>query len=384
MMKLLKVLIVIALMMFGYVDAHSQDGNDMSLTVEFVINSSEFVKNKNYDKFIEEFVPYINLHADEIDNILLVGSASPEGNRNNNVRLANLRAEKIYSYVNEYIPKRKIIVNNDYNLFLEKTGLDESDYKKLRATYIEVHLKSQKKDEPKLDTVYIEKVDTVYKEKETVNNYYKETVTGLHSKPIISIYNNLLEDLLIRPNIGIEVYFHKMSFFVEGSFSHRELFGKTYNIDLWNTGFRKYFNDDYDKVFVELYGNAGYFDTDLFTKIGKIGIIYGGGLGVGYVFNLCPHWKISPVVRIGLFERIYFVDYYRSEHGSINISFGNYSNGNINNEIGDQSGETTSRVVETDKIITKEFFENCNKAFYIGPTYVGVVLKRDFCIGKKK
>lgn len=84
-----------------------------------------------------------------------------------------------------------------------------------------------------------------------------------------------------------------------------------------------------------------------------------------------------------MFERIYYADYYYTENGNINISFGNYSNGNIKNTVeGEQQNKQT--VITTSKTITKEFFENSNKAYYIGPTYVGIVLKRDFCIINNK
>lgn len=55
----------------------------------------------------------------------------------------------------------------------------------------------------------------------------------------------------------------------------------------------------------------------------------------------------------------------------------------MNNTVeGKQQNKQT--IITTSKTITKEFFENSNKAYYIGPTYVGIVLKRDFCIIKNK
>lgn len=87
------------------------------------------------------------------------------------------------------------------------------------------------------------------------------------------------------------------------------------------------------------------------------------------------------MIRIGLFQRIYYADYYYTESGNVNVSFGNYINGNINNNI--ETGNVPNQnVIITNKTLTKEFFENSNKAFYIGPTYIGLVLKRDFCIKK--
>ena len=359
---------------------------DKSSTVEFILNTDRFIQNDKYESFINDFVPYVQSNSEQIENILIVGSASPEGSLKNNIRLAKSRANRIYTYIQDYIPRNKFLIVNDYDLYLEKTGLDETDYNKLRASYIEVHLKKIIIPQIQTDTIYVEKRDTLYKETEIINNYYYNTekvIDGIHVKPVFAVYNSLTSDLLLRPNIGAEVYFKKMSFFVEGSFSKWDLFGKTYNIDVWYSGFRKYFNYDYDKWFIEAFADVAYFDTNLFWKNGKVGIIYGGGLGVGYVFNLCPHWKIYPVIRFGLFERIYYSDYYYSGQGSINISFGNYSNGILDNTSSGQNGSTNTNVIEADKQISKEFINNSNKAFYIGPTYVGIVLKRDFCIKTK-
>ena len=227
--------------------AQENYSHNLSTIIEFVINTDNIIQNQNYNYYINEIIPSIERNKENIESILLIGSASPEGNYYSNLTLANKRADKIYSYISKIIPKEKIIKNNDYNLFLQKTNLDESYYPRLRATYLEVcFIKDNKETQKdtvcieKKDTVYIEKKDTVYNNTNITNNYYfqqKEKV----GKPILGIYNNLLSDLILRPNIGFELYFSKMSFFIEGSFSNWPLFGKTYNIYHWNTGFRKYF-----------------------------------------------------------------------------------------------------------------------------------------------
>ena len=361
---------------------------NISTTIEFSINTDNIIQNSNYQYYVNEVIPYIFENKDNIDRILLIGSASPEGNYNANIKLANKRADKIYSYISNIVPSYKIIKNNDYNLFLEKTGLDESDYRKLRATYIEVYINRNidNSESSQKDTVYVR--DTVTVLKETLNNYYyyetEKIINDNHNRSVFAVYNDLTSDLLFRVNLGTEVYFNKMSFFIEGSFSNWPILGKTYNIDVWHTGFRKYFNYDYDRLFIEAYANAGYFDTEILSEVGKIGILYGGGLGIGWVFNFCSHWKLYPIIRFGIFERVYYADYYYTEQGNINISFGNYSNGQINNNPGDQGGQSNNNVViTTSKTITKEFLQNSNKAYYFGPTYFGIVLKKDFCINKK-
>ena len=390
-MKILKNIICIVFIILSCViSSYAQDNYSYTLsnTIEFVINTDNIIQNSNYNYYINEIIPTIEKNKDNIENILLIGSASPEGNYYANIKLANKRADKIYSYISNLIPRNKIIVNNNYSLFLSKTGYDESDWQKLRATYIEIHIKENEdkvKEVFQKDTIYIR--DTLIRE--VVNNYYyyesEKIFTDFHTNPVFSVYNDLTSDLLLRANIGAEFYFSKMSFFIEGSFSKWPILGKEYNIDLWHTGFRKYFNDDYNRFFAEVYLNAGYFDTEILGDIGKIGIFFGGGIGVGWVFELCNHWKIYPIIRFGICERVYYADYYYTEQGNINITFGNYSNGQLNNIPGNQEGNNENNIViTTSKTITKEFIQNSNKMYYFGPTYFGIVLKKDFCINKKR
>ena len=384
MRKFIKLIfVVIGIFVCTHVGYSQEDV--ITTTVEFVVNTNNFVKNQNYNNFIYSLVPYIKDNADKIECITLVGSASPEGNVKHNIHLANIRADRIYSYIGDFVPRKKVVIDNDYGLFLRKTGLDESDYAKLRATYIEIKLKEpEKPQEVVRDTIYLERTDTLYRD--TLKVYERVPFEGfypIHKEPVFAVYNDLVGDMAFRLNLGAEVYFNKMSFFMEGSFSDWTLFGKTYNIDFWHAGLRKYFNNDYDKLFIEIHANAGYFDTDLFSTVGKIGALYGGGIGIGYVFSLCSHWKLSFIGRIGLFEKIYYADYYYTENGGINISFGNYSNGNINNTNSPIANKTQD-AINARRTLTREFFENSDKAYYVGPTYIGIVLKRDFCVNKNK
>lgn len=138
--------------------------------------------------------------------------------------LSNKRADKIYSYISNLVSKDRIIKNNNYGLFLYKTGLDESDYQKLRATYVEVHFKEP--DIPKVDTVYVTNevcvtdtiriTDTLYVTDTVVTNPVKE------EKLVLSLYNDFVSDMFINHNIGLELFFAKMSLFVDGTFNYRK------------------------------------------------------------------------------------------------------------------------------------------------------------------
>lgn len=397
MCKFIKIFIIsIGLLLGDIVNSYSQNIETISSTVEFVVNTNNFIANENYTRYVDEIVPIIKENSNNIDYILLIGSASPEGNKQANIRLANIRADRIYSYIKTYVPKSKIIINNNYELFLDKTRLDESDYTKLRATYIEVHFKQSPKIETRTDTVYKEKekIDTVYIDniiRDTVKIEKTDTVYASmknDDKLVFSVYNSLTEDLIQRPNIGVEFYFYQMSWFIDGSFSSGTFYGKKYDIDFWHTGLRKYFNDRYDKLYIELYGRTGWYDTDLFSKDdnGVFGIFFGCGLGLGYKFSVCKHWKITPNIRFG-FDNFKFNDYYYFDgNGGIDVSFGKYVDGRnpskeVNNDVQtvNKDGNT---VYLNDKTINRDFFNNSYNMYWFGPTYIGVTIQRDFYIHK--
>lgn len=379
-----KFVIILLILLSCVFSSYAQDikGDVISTTIEFVINTDNVIPNDNYFQFLDITVPFIRDNSEKISKVLLIGSASPEGNKNANIILANKRADKICTYLLKFIPRDKIIINNDYNLFLEKTKLTEKEYTKLRATYIEIYIENNiDYIQPQYDTVYIvntiEKKDTVYID--------KPIEVKKDEQIIFSIYNSITEDLLKRKNIGIEFYFNKMSFFLEGSFSGGYLFGKNYNIDYWNTGFRKYFNKNYDKVFAEIYGTGGYFDTDLFSTNGKYGIFYGGGLGIGYKFSFKYGWKLYSLIRFGIIG-FKFNDYYYYGNGNINILFDKYIDGqnNENSIERENNAILNTNIYYNDRSINSQFFKNSYNGFWIGPTYIGLTIQKDFYIKIKK
>lgn len=398
-----KYCLAILLLFFAIPISFSQT---MSGTIQFYVNTDRVIKDSDYFKYINEVVPFIDANADKLDHISLVGSFSPEGNRERNLKLANLRADKIYSYISTRVPKEKIVVNNDFDLFLRKTGYSrDEEYEKLRATYYEVCLKESTTKETTIevfntDTVFVKdtkitkETDTVFVEKviEKVDTVYLDRNTEKREdcdKLVFSVYNSISEDLLQRPNVGIEFYFSQMSWFVEGSFSSGTFYGKNYDIDFWHTGLRKYFNQRYDKTYIELYGRTGWFDTNLLSKNdnGVFGVFFGCGLGLGYRFSVCNHWKITPNIRFG-FDNFMFDDYYyySEGNGSIDVSFGKYVNGRGGSSQESTSSQTTNKVEEihlNDKTINESFYRNSYNMYWFGPTYIGVTIQRDFYIHKK-
>ena len=368
--------IIVLLLVFLSCETNAQD-KFLHTTIDFIVNTDTIIYNEEFEYYTNTLVPEIKNNLSNLDKILIVGSASPEGNKANNIELINKRADKIYTYISSFVSRDKIEVNNDYQLFLLKTKVNKNNYPKLRAAYIEVLFKNPEEIKTIHDTVYIKQIDTLIVEK---NIEEKES-----NKLVFSIYNSLTEDLLKRGNIGAEFYFKQMSFFIDGSFSDGKFYNKNYNIYYWHTGLRKYFNNNYNKIFVEVYGRTGYFDTDLFFKNdnGVFGVFFGGGIGIGYKFNICKHWKITPLIRFG-FDNFKFKHYY-DKIGGVDVSFNQYVDGKSNlDEINTENNNLDSIYYLNSKTIDKDFFNKSYNMYWFGPTYIGVTIQRDFYIHKRE
>lgn len=302
-----KILVLIAFIfnfLIGYSQTIPQDSLLYSSTVEFIVNTDNFLRNEDYAYFINTTVPFIHENADDIECIILIGSASPEGNKERNKYLAKIRADKIHSYFSE-VPRRKINIINDYDLFLEKTGASVKDYERLRATYIEIYFK-RKCPEVKADTVYVKEtvVDTII---DTV--YIKEKIKP-RTIPILGVKTNLVADIAITPNVQAELYthFHGISLEFAYTFPWWSIdYDKYFYYQILNgtAGIRKYFNDNYTGHYIGIYGNTAIYDICFSNKDeGWQGELYGCGVSYGYVFQnkKHPRWKFEPYIRLGWFN----------------------------------------------------------------------------------
>jgi len=299
----MKKLIVFLLLFLAPLSVYSQT---LSGTVEFYVNTDTMIKNEDYYRYLNEIVPKIKEDVDKIDHISLIGSASPEGNKKRNIYLANIRADKIYSYISDLVPKDKIIINNDYELFLSKTGCERIDYEKQRGAYIEVYFK--KPDIPshpvKKDTVFIR--DTI--------RYYKIDTVWLKVKPkqfpILAIKTNVASDAILTPNIQAELYTWLWGLSLEFDYTfpwyHKD-YDKYFYYQILNgtAGIRKYFNNKYTGHWIGIYANTAIYDICFWNKDkGWQGEVYGAGIGYGYVFQSkkYPRFKFEPYIRLGWFN----------------------------------------------------------------------------------
>lgn len=286
--------------------SYAQDVRTLNTTVEFVVNTNTIIHNDNYDYFLNTVVPVIAEKSECIETILLVGSASPEGNKNRNLYLAKIRADRIYSEISSMVPKSKIEVINNYDLFLEKTGLTEEDYRKLRATYVEVRFR-----EPKFPEIPIQS-DTVYV-RDTIRFYRVDTVYVRERPeliPILGVKSNLVSDLLATPNIQAEVYTHLWGLSLEFDYTFpwwkidddKYLY---YQILNGTVGIRKYLKNNYVGHYFGIYGNTAIYDLCFFNKDkGWQGELHGAGISYGYVFQSkkYPRLKFELYTRLGWFS----------------------------------------------------------------------------------
>lgn len=301
-----KILIIIAIAI-SCTFSYAQNTSMLSTTVEFVVDTDIIIQNDNYNYFLNTVIPAIAEKSDYVETILLIGSASPEGQKSRNLYLADIRADKIYSHIKTIVPKSKIEVVNDYDFFLKKTGLTEEDYRKLRATYVEVHFKEP---EPSRDTVYIRdtisfyRVDTVLCCRvDTV--YIKEEPKVI---PVVAVKSNLASDLLATPNVQAEVYTYLWGLSLEFDYTF-PWYHKDYNSYFYYqilngiVGIRKYLNtNDYVGHWFGVYANTAIYDICFWNKTkGWQGELHGAGLSYGYVFRSkkYPRVKFEPYVRLG-------------------------------------------------------------------------------------
>ena len=310
--------------------------------IEFKVNTDSIIVNKNYYHFCNEIIPFIHNHKNNIDFIEIIGTSSPEGSIKNNKYLADKRTRKILSLIGDSIPEHKIqltSIDEDYkslyniiyrsdeeykddviyilstsnnvkrdlqNLNNGKVWIDliKKYYPKLRRSTITIGLHNdlqviQPCDNIR-DTIYVQKTDTVYLDiRKTWRKY-----------PILSIKTNILLDVIpyspfgisFTPNIQAEMYtwFHGLSVEFEYMFPwyHNDSNHKCYQILNGTVGIRKYFNNEYTKWYVGIYGNTGYFDLSINEEKGWQGEEHGAGLSLGYVIKK-NNIRFEPYIRIG-------------------------------------------------------------------------------------
>lgn len=288
----------------------SAQGGDMkkiAATIEFVVNTDTVIENDRYAHFKEDVIPYIIEHHDDIDVALLVGSASPEGNKTRNEYLADIRAKKMLKLLDGIIPDEKIHVVSDGKLFLSLAKCEQGDYPRRRAARLEIWFKERASH---IDTLRLERIDTVYIHDTLYTHDTIYVEKPWRRVPILAVKTNLLSDALITPSIQAELYTWLWGLSLEFDYTfpwfHKD-YGTYFYYQILNgtVGIRKYLNNKYTGHYFGVYANTAIYDICPFDKEkGWQGELYGAGISYGYVLQnkRHPRVKFEPYIRFGWFN----------------------------------------------------------------------------------
>lgn len=346
---------------YGSSGRWSRASNDSSETdvvmihyrVNKIILDPEYMNNKYELSIIDRTFSNVPL-VEEMDFVVIIGAASPEGYTDRNAKLGENRALALKSYIMQkfpYINRDRILtysMGEDWDGLIHMIESDpevpardqllemlnmEPDPNMKRAKmkrmnngvtyqYLDKHMLPylrggsacliyyKKEKAPEIITHY----DTVFVER-IIYDCPEEPVRV--RKPFyIVVKNNLLFDLALLPNLAIEIPFgknYKWSAEVEGHWSW------------WNTGADDYHYHRIQMAGVELrhwfanktgnplngwyagiYGYGGTYDLRLFTNDNDDkGYLsdwsYSAGLSIGYAMPIAKRWNLEFGLGIGYF-----------------------------------------------------------------------------------
>lgn len=298
-------LILIIVLIFASFGLHAEETKRdtvLTSTIEFYVNTDKVIKNENYENFINCFIPIIKNNENRVNKVLIIGCASIEGRAERNEYLANIRAKKGKTLIEDFVENDKIYLINNKELFLNVTGRDKLDYNGTRSAYFEAWVSCHSELN---DTVYIktEKRDTIYQRDTITNVFYLEK--PFKKVPYFAIKSNIITDIVLAPNIQAELYtnFNGVSLEFEYTFPwwKSDKAYIYYQVLNGSFGVRKYLKDTYDGHYFGLYGNTLIYDICINEEKGWQGEGWGAGLSYGYVFRnkRHPKWKFEPYIRIG-------------------------------------------------------------------------------------
>jgi hypothetical protein len=268
--------------------------------LEFVVNTSTVVENDVYEHFVGEILPLLRENRENVIKVMVVGSASPEGNKARNRVLETIRSDKAVFYLMNAVDRSKIEVINSSDMFLHVAKREDSDYAARRGVYIEIWLHKPEIYE-RVDTLRFEKIDTVYSHS-TDTIYIEKPWKRI---PVLALKTNLVSDLLITPNVQAELYTHVAGLSLEFSYTcpwwHDDGVYFYHQILNGTAGVRKYFKNDYLGHYLGTYVHTGIYDLCYDKRNGWQGETNGAGLGYGYVFasKKHPRLKFEAFIRAG-------------------------------------------------------------------------------------
>ena len=321
-----KYLIVVFLLLF-YTALYGQEKKDTTLKtiVQFIVNTDEIIEDSGYSFLLDTLVPYIKENQEYLEKVYIRSSSSLEGTKKRNQYLSDLRASKVLSLMpvishsvltilsagedweglyqavyNSNVPERDKILKDLSNRKKPGREVLSEFLPAFRSCSIEARFSFPKPC--KKDTIVVrdtmEVHDTLYISK-PVKKY-----------PIVGVKTNLLLDafpyspfgLSFTPNVQIEIYTWLWGLSLEFEYTfpwwRDDSKYKYYQIINGCVGIRKYFNNKYNKWYLGIYGNTGYYDLCINESKGWQGEEFGGGISFGYVLQK-GRWKFEPYLRLG-------------------------------------------------------------------------------------
>ena len=300
--------LIICIMLFASVNLFGSEAKKDTVLVgrlEFVINTATVIENEQYEHFANEMLPLIEENKENVMKVMVVGSASPEGNKARNRVLETIRSERATFLLSRVIDRDKIEIINSSEMFLHVSKREDSDFAARRGVYIEVWLHRPEIYE-RVDTIRIEKRDTLYSH--SIDTIYIEK--PWKRIPILAVKTNLASDIVATPNVQAELYTWLWGLSLEFDYTcpwwHKDYGSYVYYQLLdGKAGIRKYLNNKYNGHWIGVYANTAIYDFCFWNKDkGWQGEVYGAGLGYGYVFQSkkYPRIKFEPYIRVGWFN----------------------------------------------------------------------------------
>lgn len=334
-----------------------------SVRLYYRVNRTEIEKDYMDNAHSLSIIDQMFIHdkLEEEDFVVITGRASPEGNFNNNQRLAKERALSLKNYIKQKYPEindGQIIALSDgedwdglvemvekdanipgRNQLLQILNSDlsrevqKSEIKKVAGgeaySYLLIHILPylrgsatgsiyfKKREAPEAAVVETIRVDTVFIEKEIVRIdtvYIKKTPQKQKKAFVIAVKNNLLYDAILLPNLTVELPFgrnYNWSAGIEGNWAWWNTGADSYyyyRIQTVGIELRRWFGNRLERPLkgwhIGLYGYLGTYDIRLFTNEnsdeGQLSNrSYSGGLTFGYAMPIAKSLNLEFSIGAG-------------------------------------------------------------------------------------
>ena len=161
-MNLKKYIITIAMLLTAVLTNAQDVSTDSVLyaNIKFEVNTDRILPNDFGLQHLQTVVmPYVSEHLQDIDSIVIIGTASPDGPYERNRQLAQMRCQRIWKEFMTYVSSslvRTYTVSEDYAKLKALSDDDRETNKKrllqlyhpaVRTVYVRVYVKQEQQSE---------------------------------------------------------------------------------------------------------------------------------------------------------------------------------------------------------------------------------------------